>query len=177
MTRPLPASVAAVALRRALAGPFPRQRTSLTSLRNYSMVAITFLLCARPGSVRDLKVHDVRIGRKEVGVQLRRFKYSESGLVPLIALRIPVRGLEDPFSILFRRLTQAASPNGFLFPSRARSQGATAQLMSNTVAASLADTGTLPPLGFKFTPRSLRSGGISAAYAAGVPLDIIMRFF
>jgi hypothetical protein len=37
------------------------------------------------------------------------------------------------------------------------------------------DIGETPPRGSEYTPRSLRSEGISAAYAEGVVLPAIMR--
>jgi hypothetical protein len=42
-------------------------------------------------------------------------------------------------------------------------------------AAGLRAVGAISPPGTRYTPRSLRSGGVTAAYAAGVPLERIMR--
>mgnify|MGYP003476553559 FL=1 len=42
-------------------------------------------------------------------------------------------------------------------------------------AAGVRAVGAIAPPGTHYTPRSLRSGGIKAAYAAGVPLERIMR--
>lgn len=39
----------------------------------------------------------------------------------------------------------------------------------------MASTADLVPVGLNFTPCSLCGGGISGAYAAGLPLELIMR--
>lgn len=44
------------------------------------------------------------------------------------------------------------------------------------VKQSNAELQILPPKGMKFTPHSLRSGGLTAAYSVGFPLERIPRF-
>lgn len=117
----------------------------------------------------------MRIQEHVVEVQLRRFKYAETGVVPRIALRIPVTGPQDDVAQLFRPLASAAPPSGFLFPDCTRRKSAPASFLGRAMSALIAETGTIAPLGFKFIPRSLRSGGMSAAYATGLPLELVMR--
>lgn len=152
---PLPASVASAALDRALAVPTPpRTPAAARSLRANGLVALNFLLCARPATVRTMRVTDVRILPDAIDVQLRHFKYSETGLIPRLSLRIPTAtGLNtaDPVRILLERLTALESPSGLLFPGP-RGKPATARMLAVTIHNLLRDTNTLPPLGSKFTP-------------------------
>lgn len=144
-------------------------------MRSHGLLALNFLICARPASVRELLATDVRIKEDVIEVQLRRFKYAETGVVPRIALRIPLTGPYDEIGQLFSRLVTSAPPSGFIFPDCTRRKSAPASFLGRAMSALIAETGTIAPLGFKFTPRSLRSGGMSAAYATGLPLELVMR--
>lgn len=174
---PLPSSVAALALRRAIADPpslTDAMSTAVAAMRSLGLLAVNFLICARPGSVREILATDVRVGDAVVELQLRTFKYAETGVVPRIALRVPVSSPVD-VRVSFCRLLQAAPPSGYLFPDVSGRKPSPAALLNRAVHFLVAETQTVPPLGMKFTPRSLRIGGISAAYAAGVPMPVIMR--
>ena len=173
---PLPAKVAAYALRRALAVPVDaRKACQLATLREYGLLVVTFLICARPASVRELLTSDIQISRREIALQLRHFKYSDTGVVLRIALRVPITNDADGIGLLLRRLASAAPRSGQLFPDRTLRKAASAATLSRFVASALAETGTLAPPGLKFTPRSLRSSGISCAYVFGLLLELVMR--
>lgn len=175
---PLPARVAAIALQRALASPFPpTDAESFTQLRANGLLALNFLLCARPASIRELMTGDVRFLAQgpRIEITLRRFKYGETGVVPRIAIRVPIVDDADPVAALLRRLVAAAPASQFLFPGVRNDEPVLASLLNRITSSLIAQTGTVAPLGMKFTPRSLRSGGISSAFATGVPLELIMR--
>lgn len=161
---PLPARCALRALQSALDSRSPER------LQYWGLMALGFLLCSRPTSVRLLECEDVDIRSDCVTLQMRQFKGGESGSIPRIAVRIPtpMNPTPDPISLLFRRLLEASSPNEpRLFP----------QATAGTMASGLSElvSREVPPRGTSYTPRSLRSGGMSAANAIGVPLPSIMR--
>lgn len=175
---PLPANLAATALQRALHSPSPpMDAVSLTTLRSYGLLALNFLLCARPASIRELMSSDIRFNAEgtRVEVVLRRFKYGETGVVPRIPIRVPIADDVDPIATLLRRLVAAAPASQFLFPDIRQARPVSASLLNRITRALIAETTTVAPLGMKFTRRFLRSGGISAAFATGVPLELIMR--
>lgn len=164
---PLPAACAEQALMRALAA------SSRRDMQRWGVVALGFLLCARPTSLRMLRGGDVQFRDCEVTIQMVHFKYGESGSAPRIALRIPVSPPADPVYRLLRALSVAAGPHGYLFTAPRGSAPMSAAALRSSLGALV--KGRPPPAGTKFTARSLRSGGISAAYSAGVRLEVIMR--
>lgn len=101
-------------------------------------------------------------------------KYGERGFAPCIYLRIPFPTLSDTVYKLLRKLGASTScTDAYLFPCRSRSGTITDADLRSSLDARVADV--CPPAGNKFTARSLRSGGISAAYTVGVRLETIMR--
>ena len=170
---PLPAAVTAHALSVAL------ESSSHGKLQRFGLRALTFLLCSRPGSTRELQRQDLDFSSSPgaVGVQMRRYKYAETGVIPRLAIRVPIHGQNEPIGLLLHPLADAAAPSGYLFPGsgRAHVKPAPASLLAEAMSSALAATGALPPVGLKFTPRSLRSGSISSAYAVGLPPELIMR--
>jgi hypothetical protein len=97
------------------------------------------------------------------------FSKGQSGFCPRVSLSIPTTGNTDPLHSLFLRLpadTRASAAGLPWFCHR--------DLVSAT-AAGLCGVSARPSRGERFTPRSLRTGGITAAYAVGVPLERIMR--
>ena len=170
---PLPAAVAAHALSVTPAS------SSHGKLRRFGLLALTFLLCSGPGSTRELQRQDLDFSSSPgvIGVQMRRYKYAETEVVPRIAIRVPLHGQNEPIGLLLHRLADAAAPSGYLFPGsgRAHVKSAPASLLADAVSSALAATGALLPVGLESTPRSLRIGVVSSAYAVGLPLDLIMR--
>jgi hypothetical protein len=158
-----PAAAAAFCLGRALAV------TDTPTLRYWAVVSVCFLISARPASVLALSPDAVRISSTAVMLELRIFKYEESGSSPRVSLVIPTTGDDDPIRRLFLRLlacTPVSSAAAFWFNHH--------DLVATT-AAGLRGVAARPIPGARFTPCSLRSGGITAAYAVGVPLERIMR--
>ena len=101
------------------------------------------------------------------------FKYGSSGVYPRIHLRIPYTAPSDPVYRLLRRLVlSAGSSTGWLLPGWGPFP-VSAVTFNRSIKSLL--RGTPAPLGSRYTPRSLRSGGMSAAYAVGVPIPVIMR--
>jgi hypothetical protein len=140
--------------------------TSVT-LRFWAAVAVGFLISARPASIAGLTAAAVRLTPEAVLVELTVFKYGTSGSAPRISLYIPTAGEPDPIRLLFRRLlADATSPDASWFCVRD---------LSLAAAAGLRAVAAVAPPGTRYTPRSLRSGGITAAYAVGVPMERIMR--
>ncbi len=106
--------------------PLPDQRHSLPKLQNRlsktvlqqlghrissygGLVAVGFLICARPTSVRNIRCNDIALSHNEVQIQLTTYKYGTSGSAPRIALRIPLLGPSDPIRSLFSRLRGGCS--------------------------------------------------------------------
>jgi hypothetical protein len=143
-----------------------RAPTSLR-LRYWATVAVGFLISARPASVVGLTPDAVRLSSDAVLVEFRVFKYDTSGHNPRVSLYIPTWGESDPIRWLFRLLLAAAP--------RSSSPWFCARDLSAAATAGLRSVGAVAPPGTCYTPRSLRSGGISAAYAVGVPMERIMR--
>jgi hypothetical protein len=127
--------------------------------------------CA-PGSILGQAPADVRVNPSEVALQLRIFKYGTSGVAPRVSLVIPTAGPGDPIRRLFVRLLADSRAAGHSTTSTPWFQRG--DLVAAT-AAGLRGVAAQPPPGARFTPRSLRSGGITAAYSVGVPLERIMR--
>jgi hypothetical protein len=143
-----------------------RAETSVT-LRYWAAVAIGFLICARPASIAGLTPDAVRLSPDAVLVELRVFKYGTSGYAPRVSIYIPTSGEPDPVRRLFcLLLADAARPGDPWFCSRD---------LSLAAADGLRAVAAIAPPGTRYTPRSLRSGGITAAYAVGVPMERIMR--
>lgn len=167
----LPAPLAARALHITLASPSTRD------LQHWGLIALGFLLCGHPTSIRNLCRLDVKLAEDDITLQMRVFKYGETGFTPRIALRIPLgSGPETAgciYTLIASLVRATTAPHFWLFPSTTDSQPASAA--SVATALSLLTENAAPPPGSQFTARSLRSGGISAAYAAGVPLLVIMR--
>jgi hypothetical protein len=139
------------------------------TLRYWAVVFVGFLLAARPASVLALSADAICIIPSAVLAELRVFKYGESGFAPRVSLSIPTTGDRDPVRLLFLKLFSATAPSQTAFPWFTR-----LDLVSAT-AAGLRHVSAAPPPGARFTTRSLRSGGITAAYSVGVPLERIMR--
>jgi hypothetical protein len=106
----------------------------------------------------------VRVFSTAIMLELRIFKYGESGSSPRVPLLIPTTGDDEPFRRLFLRLLgctpESAAAPWFNQP----------DLVAAT-AAGLCGVAARPHPGARFAPRSLRSCGIIAAYAVGVPLE------
>lgn len=116
-----------------------------------------------------LRRPDLHVQSDEITIQMVTFKYVERVFAPRIALRIPLPRLPDPIFELLRKLGASASgPDAYLFPGRSSSVAITVAALLTFLDALVAYVH--PPAGTKFTARSLRSGGISAAYAVGVRL-------
>jgi hypothetical protein len=158
-----PATAAMFCLNRALAA------VDTPSLRFWSVVSVGFLLSTRPASVLALSPDAVRVTATAVTLELRVFKYGESGFHPRVSLLVPTAVACDPIRSLFLRLL-ASTP-----VSAAATPWFTYRDLVAATAAGLQGVSARPPPGARFTPRSLRSGGITAAYAVGVPLERIMR--
>lgn len=144
------------------------------------MLSICFPVCSRPTASRYLKRADVELSAAQITLQLRFSKYSERGSAPRVALRVPVapRG-PDLIRTLFTRLCRAAdSSQSYLFACSSSLPLPASNLTSTLeapVCSPLSPVALRPPAPNGHAPRSLRSGGISAAYAAGVSLPVIMR--
>lgn len=169
---PLPTCVASYALTQAFAS---MENEDFLGLRRFGLLALTFLLCARPGSTRELQAQDVDPHPEVVAVQMRRVKYAETGVVPRIAMRIPLTSLSDPIRMLLRFFSSLAPPSGYLFPDRSNLNAASPAFLAQAVSTAFTATAPRAPVGLKFTPRSHRSRGISAAYATGLSFELIMR--
>jgi hypothetical protein len=140
-----------------------------------SPVAAVLGLCGRrvshkcpTGQIAGITSDAVRLEPDAVHVELRVFKYGTSGHVPRVSIRIPTEGELDVARRLFRLLLADAS--------LCRSHPwFTLRDLSAAAAAGLRAVAAHAAPGTRYTPRSLRSGGITAAYAVGVPLERIMR--
>jgi hypothetical protein len=140
---------------------------SSVELRYWAAVAVGFLICARPASVAGLTPDSVRLAPEALQVELRVFKYGTSGHAPRVALHLPTAGPSDPVHrLFFRLLADALHVEEAWFSLRS---------LSAATADGLRAVGAVAPPGTRYTPRSLRSGGITAAYAVGVPMERIMR--
>jgi hypothetical protein len=118
-------------------------------------VAVGFLISARPASVSGLTPDAVRLTPEAVLVDLRVFKYGTSGHAPRVSIYVPTSGDTDPIRRLFSLLIASAS--------RSSLPWFCARDLSTATAAGLRSVGAVAPPGTRSTPRSLRSGGISAA--------------
>lgn len=88
---PRPAECAFRALQLATAPDYP-------GLQRRGVVALGFLVFARPTSLHFLCRFHLRFAAAEFTLQLVTFKYGESGSSPQIALRIPFPATADPVS-------------------------------------------------------------------------------
>jgi hypothetical protein len=138
------------------------------TLRYWAAVAVGFLISARPASIAGLTPDAVRLTPDAVLVELRVFKYGTSGYAPRVSIRIPTAGTSDPICRLFHLLLADTT-------TRPDSSWFCIRDLSAAAAAGLRAVAAFAPPGSHYTPRSLRSGGITAAYAVGVPLERIMR--
>jgi hypothetical protein len=137
------------------------------TLRYWAAVAVGFLISARPASIAGLTPDAVRLSPNAVLLELRVFKYGTSGHAPRVSLYIPTAGEPDPIRRLFSvLLADSLRPGAPWFNMRD---------LSAAAAAGLRAVAAIAPPGARYTPRSLRSGGITAAYAVGVPMERIMR--
>lgn len=104
------------------------------------------------------------------------FKYGKRGASPRISLRNPFPSHPDPVYELLRKVSAADSaPSAYIFPGRSPFSLLTAAELRSSLNALVANL--QPPVGTKYTARSLRSGVISVAYAAGVRLETIMHLY
>ena len=116
-------------------------------------------------------------------MQICKFKGSRSGrarsqvagVVPRMALRMPLNGSADPLSLLFQHLHCRRRTSSWLLPSASAKQHLSTGNLTDGVRMALSIDNVQPPLGMKFTPRSLRSGGLSAAYSVGVSERTVLR--
>lgn len=110
----------------------------------------------------------------ELQVQMRRYKYSETGIVTRTALRIPTTEAEDPLRKLFVLLLAHAEEDlGYLFTEKRAGKPAAASVMGRALSKLLNDSVARALTVMKFTPPSLRSAAMSGAFACGVPLPVI----
>jgi hypothetical protein len=130
-----------------------RPDSNVALLRYWAVVAVGFLISARSASVLGLSPDAGRVTPEAIYVELWVFKYGTSGEA-------------DPIYLLFTRLVQLPCTRRSAPFFRAHDLGASAGLRAVSAIA---------PPGTYITPRSLRCGGITAACAAGVPLERIMR--
>jgi hypothetical protein len=141
--------------------------TSSVELRYWAAVGVGFLICARPASLVALTSDSVRLAPAAVLVELRVFKYGTSGHAPRVALSFPTDGESVPIRRLFVRLLGDAT---------CREEPCfSLRTLSAAAADGLRAVAAVAPPGTRYTPRSLQSGGITAAYAVGVPMERIMR--
>lgn len=86
-----------------------------------------------------------------------RFKYSETGVIPRIALRIPISGGggDYGFGIPPRSLVNDAPSSEFLFLDSSMGKASLPSFLFSAVSASVAATAIRDPMGLKFTPRFL----------------------
>lgn len=96
------------------------------------------------------------------------FKYGDSGSLPRSSSRIPTTGPTDSVDRLFRHRISMSRPTSSSPFFRSLD-------LARATQAGLYATKAKAPLETRFTPRSLRSGGITAGYASGVFLERIMR--
>ncbi|PXF46029.1 hypothetical protein BWQ96_04204 [Gracilariopsis chorda] len=127
--------------------------------------------------MRNLCRQDVKLAEDDITLQMRVFRYGETAFAPRIALYIPRCSGPDSagciYTLIASLVRATTAPHFWLFPGTTDSQPAST---ASVAAAPIVFTeNTAPPSGSQFTVRSLRSGGISEAYAAGVPLPVIMR--
>jgi hypothetical protein len=94
-----PADAALFCLRAAL-----RPGLTATALRYWAVVAVDFLITARPASILGLSPDSLRISSDAVYVELRVFKYGTSGFAPRVAVRIPTPAPGDLIRLVFTRL-------------------------------------------------------------------------
>lgn len=124
-------------------------------------------MCRRCGSQQSDLYHV-----SDAGFQERHIYISH----PRIALRIPLLVPSDPVARLRPSLSSlvhcTCSTESWLCPGHHRRPVAAAELHRTLRYIT---RGLSLPAGTKFTPRSLRSRGISPAYATGLPLPVIMQ--
>jgi hypothetical protein len=136
-------------------------------LQYWAVVAVGFLISARTDSVVGLTPDAVRLSPDAVLVELRVFKNGTSGHAPRVPICISTSGEADTIRRLFHLLiTSVSVPSLLWFCDRD---------LSIAAAAILRAVGAVAPPGTRYTPRYLRSAGISAAYAVGILIERIMR--
>ena len=165
---PIPAEVAISSLKMALVA-----QTSDDFVR-HSAVVVCFLIATRVESILSLTPADVRVVHDVLEIQVNKFKGSDSGMVPRMSLKIPLEGPDDPVRQLFDTLLIRRARCLWLF-GKSTSACLTRSDLNTAVTAALSRDGVKPPLGVKFTPRSLRSGGLTAMHSIGVPQDMVLR--
>ena len=122
-----------------------RKTCQLATLRKYGLLVVTFMICARSASVREPRTSDIQISGREIALQLRHFKKSDTCVVPRIALRVPITNDADGIGLLLWRSASAAARSGQLFPDRTLRKATSAATLLQVVASALAETGTLAP--------------------------------
>lgn len=121
-----------------------------------------------------LRRQDLHIASKDFTIRIFTLKYGKWGSAPRISLRRPFPTLPDPVHKLQRKLkTSASGPIVYLFLRRSSSAPITAAAFRASLHALVANV--RPMYGTECTARSLRSEGVSAAYALRVRLETIIR--
>jgi hypothetical protein len=159
-----PAAAAEFCLNRALTA------TDIPALRFWAVVSVGFLLSARPASVLALSYDAIRVSATAVMLELPVFKYGESGFSPLESLFIPTAGANDSIRSLFLRLLESTP----LSAAAAAIPWFNHRDLVAATDAGLQGVSARPPPGARYTPRSIRSVCITAAYAVGMPVEGIM---
>jgi hypothetical protein len=184
---PLPARVAGSALRRVLLdGDASQPHLPLGSLRALMYTALGFQLMARAGSATGLVFGDVETvaGALRVTLRVMKGKQRQPTLhsVTLPAGRAPE--LRAALRHWQRRRDAAWAAAGGGAPSAARryfelpgergfSEGGESACASSWLRSACALLGAAPPAGHLWSSHSLRSGGASAAHAAGAFLATV----
>jgi len=185
---PLPARVAGDALRRVLLdGDASQPRLPLADLRACVYTALGLELMARAGSATNLICGDVEVvaGALRVTLRVMKGKQRQAALhsVTLPAGRAPE--LRAALRHWQRRRAAAWAAAGVAAPSAAArcyfelpgdrgfSDGGESALATAWLRSACALLGASPPAGHLWSSHSLRSGGASAAHAAGAFLATI----
>lgn len=93
-----------------------------------------------------------------------------------IALRIPLFTGRDFLREILQLLCSFSEPMSWLFPvPNNPSLRMSVSMLNSIVKREVRRAGVEPPLGMKFTGRSLRSGYLTAAYTTGVKKEVILR--
>lgn len=112
-------------------------------------------------------------------MRVRRFKGSETGIAFQLAMHFPLNETGDELGGLMAKILPE-KPGDWLFPANTRFPRPPADHRSisdhNKFVQQLVQRWSLePPKGTKFSGRSLRSGGLTAAYSVGVRTKALQR--
>jgi hypothetical protein len=143
-------------------------------LQYWGLVALGFVLCSRPTAVRLLERDDIDVQLHDIAMQMRTLKDSETSTVARVAFRIPIQAVPGPtHDPIYRLLARLVAATSLVAP----------QLFPKATASSIHAAihqlviGETQTNGSKYNPRSLRSGGISVAYAKGVGIPAIVWLY